>query len=45
MRITDVSGSGISYISAPFSILESENLKAEEIVEEVDESLYECSGG
>jgi hypothetical protein len=45
MRITDVSGSGISYTSAPFSILESGDLKAEQIVEEVDESMYESSGG
>lgn len=45
MRITDVSGSGISYTSAPFSILEPGDLKAEQIVEEVDESMYECSGG
>lgn len=45
MRITDVYGSGSSYTSAPFSILESGDLKAEQIVEEVDESMYECSGG
>jgi len=45
MRITDVYGSGISYTSAPFSILESGDLKAEQIVEEVDESMYESSGG
>jgi hypothetical protein len=34
-----------SYTSAPFSILEPGDLKAEQIVEEVDESMYECSGG
>jgi hypothetical protein len=45
MRITDVSGLGISYTSAPFSIVESKDLKAEQIVEEVDESMYESSGG
>jgi hypothetical protein len=45
MRITDVSGPGISHTSAPFSILESGDLKVEQIVEEVDESMYECSGG
>jgi hypothetical protein len=45
MRITDVYGPGISHTSAPFSILESGDLKAEQIVEEVDESMYECSGG
>ena len=45
MRITDTYGSGISYTSAPFSIVESGDLKVEQIVEEVDESMYECSGG
>ena len=45
MRITDVSGTGISYTSAPFSILEPGNLKAEQVAGEVDENLYECSGG
>jgi len=45
MRITDVSGSGIYYTSAPFSIVESGDLKAVQVVEEVDESMYECSGG
>ena len=45
MRITDVSGLGISDTSAPFSIVESKELKAEQIVEEVDESMYESSGG
>jgi hypothetical protein len=45
MRITDVSGLASSYTSAPFSILEPGDLKAEQIVGEVDEGMYECSGG
>ncbi len=45
MRITDVSNSGIFDTSAPFSILGLGDLKAEQIVEEVDESMYESSGG